>query len=94
MGSRVMHAIIANEIASRLELKDKSAFILGGIAPDAVSPKEYSHFYRGDTNDYSRTIGYKEFLKNTKAYVILSFDQIIGYVEISVDRGVFELNSV
>lgn len=42
-----MHAILANEIASRLELNDKSVFLLGGIAPHAVSPKDYSHFLKG-----------------------------------------------
>lgn len=39
MGSRVMHSIINNEIASRMKIEDRAAFLLGGIAPDAVSPK-------------------------------------------------------
>lgn len=39
MGSKVMHSIINNEIASRMKIEDRAAFLLGGIAPDAVSPK-------------------------------------------------------
>jgi hypothetical protein len=48
MGSRLMHTIIAHEVASRYQIKDSSSFILGGIAPDAVSPKDFSHFYKGE----------------------------------------------
>ncbi|WP_309246306.1 hypothetical protein [Cytobacillus oceanisediminis] len=31
---------------------------MGGIAPDAVSPKDLSHFYKGRTDDY-KSIVYK-----------------------------------
>ena len=62
MGSRVMHSIINNEIASRMKIEDRAAFLLGGIAPDAVSPKDLSHFYKGNTDDYTRRIDYKSFL--------------------------------
>lgn len=58
MGSRIMHLIIANRIAERLSIEDKAAFLLGGVAPDAVSTKEASHFFRGDHQDYSRFIDY------------------------------------
>jgi hypothetical protein len=40
MGSRIMHLIIANQIADQLSIKDKPTFLLGGIVPDAVSPKK------------------------------------------------------
>ncbi|TFD94407.1 hydrolase [Jeotgalibacillus sp. R-1-5s-1] len=63
MGSRVMHIIIANQIAEAIRIEDRSAFLLGGIAADAASSKELSHFYRGDLKDYSRNIAYDEFLK-------------------------------
>jgi hypothetical protein len=53
-----MHSIINNEIASRMKIEDRAAFLLGGIAPDAVSPKDLSHFYKGRTDDY-KSIVYK-----------------------------------
>lgn len=31
MGSRIMHAIIANRIAEKLCIQDKTSFILGGV---------------------------------------------------------------
>ena len=40
MGSRIMHAIIANGIAEKLCIQDKTSFILGGVAPDAVHSAE------------------------------------------------------
>ncbi|RAV16761.1 zinc dependent phospholipase C family protein [Paenibacillus contaminans] len=61
MGSRIMHLIIANRIAERLSIKDKAAFLIGGVAPDAVSTKDASHFFKGDHQDYSRFIDYKGF---------------------------------
>lgn len=42
-----MHLVIANRIADDLSIKDKTSFLLGGIAADAVSPKDLSHFYKG-----------------------------------------------
>lgn len=62
MGSRIMHLIIANRIADELLIKDKTSFLLGGIAADAVSLKELSHFYKGNVEDYSRYIDYKDFI--------------------------------
>ncbi|MGM0778404.1 MAG: hypothetical protein ACQEXE_18060 [Bacillota bacterium] len=67
MGSRVMHSIINNEIASRMKIEDKAAFLLGGIAPDAVSPKDLSHFYKGNTDEYTRRIDYKSFLNKYRS---------------------------
>lgn len=57
-----MHLVIANRIAESLLIEDRTLFLLGGIAPDAVSIKESSHFYMGDVQDYSRSIDYKGFL--------------------------------
>ena len=62
MGSRVMHLVIANRIAENLSIEDRTPFLLGGIAPDAVAPKDLSHFFTGDVQDYSRSIDYKGFL--------------------------------
>ncbi|UCZ54267.1 hydrolase [Bacillus shivajii] len=62
MGSRIMHLVIANRIADELSIKDKTSFLLGGIAADAASPKDLSHFYKGNVKDYSRYIDYEEFI--------------------------------
>lgn len=69
MGSRIMHAIIANRIAEKLCIQDKTSFILGGVAPDAVHSAEEkgaSHFYAGTTKNYTRRIDFNSFFKNIK----------------------------
>lgn len=62
MGSRIMHAIIAYRIADTLQIQDKPSFLLGSVAPDAVSTKDTSHFFTGDIRDFSRSIDYRGFL--------------------------------
>lgn len=66
MGSRIMHAIIGNKIAETLSIKDKTLFLLGSIAPDAVfsfDKKNLSHFFTGDVSDYSRRVDFTGFLE-------------------------------
>lgn len=46
MGSRIMHLIIADRIADCLQIEDRVPFLIGGIAPDAASAKDESHFLR------------------------------------------------
>lgn len=77
MGSRIMHLIISNEIANQISIADKNAFLLGGIAPDAVSPKELSHFFEGNHNDFSRRISYEKFYGKYSKYD--QSDYILGY---------------
>ena len=77
MGSRIMHLIIANKIAEKLSLKNKTAFLLGGIAPDAVNSKDSSHFFRGDHADYSRYVAYPDFLEKYSS--IKDNPYILGY---------------
>ncbi|MDX8361978.1 MULTISPECIES: zinc dependent phospholipase C family protein [Bacillaceae] len=77
MGSRIMHLLIANRIADQFSIKDKTTFLLGGIAPDAVSPKDKSHFYKGDVNDFSRSIDYEAFLQKYSSYKKSHY--ILGY---------------
>jgi len=77
MGSRIMHLIIANRIAECLSIEDRTAFLLGGIAPDAVSPKDLSHFFKGEVQDYSRNIDYKGFLQKYSSQVESHY--ILGY---------------
>ena len=83
MGSRIMHLIIANRIAEAMSIKDKTTFLLGGIAPDAVSPKDLSHFLIGEVEDYSRSIDYKRFLNKYSSqaenhYVLGYFTHLIA----------------
>ncbi len=78
-----MHLIIANKIADRLSQLDRSSFLLGGIAPDAVSPKDLSHFYRGDVADYTRKIDYTKFIHkyrslNQNHYILGYYSHLIA----------------
>lgn len=77
MGSRIMHLIIANRIAECLSIEDRTAFLLGGIAPDAASPKDVSHFFKGKVQDYTRSIDYKGFLQKYSSQVDSHY--ILGY---------------
>ena len=77
MGSRVMHAIIALKVAEALQIENKAEFLLGGIAADATSDKEASHFYTGLHEDYTRSIDYELFYEKYKARV--DRDYILGY---------------
>ncbi|GAB6610859.1 MULTISPECIES: zinc dependent phospholipase C family protein [Bacillus] len=80
MGSRIMHAIIANRIAEKLCIQDKTSFILGGVAPDAVhSTKEKgaSHFYAGTTKNYTRRIDFNSFFQKYKVHMDSPF--FLGY---------------
>ena len=77
MGSRMMHVVIASGIADYYTLKNKDAFLLGALAPDAVSPKESSHFYTGEEIDCSRCIDYAGFLDKYKEHRQSPY--ILGY---------------
>ncbi|PGS53923.1 zinc dependent phospholipase C family protein [Bacillus sp. AFS041924] len=77
MGSRNMHLIIANQVAKKISISDKSSFLIGGIAPDAVSPKELSHFFIGEANDYTRSIDFDGFLHKYNSIKIEKY--ILGY---------------
>jgi hypothetical protein len=68
MGSRIMHLVIANRIAESLSIEDRTPFLLGGIAADAVLSKDLSHFYTGEVQDYSRNIDYKGFLNKYSSH--------------------------
>jgi hypothetical protein len=68
MGSRIMHLIIGNRIAERLNIKDRTSFLLGSIAPDAVQTKDESHFFKGEHQNYTRYIDYHGFLDKYKSY--------------------------
>ncbi|MBE5104926.1 hydrolase [Bacillus cereus] len=80
MGSRIMHVIIANGIAEKLSIQDKTSFLLGGVAPDAVhskAEKGISHFYAGTTKNYTRRIDYDAFIHKYDAHMDSPF--LLGY---------------
>lgn len=83
MGSRIMHAIIAQQLIERLSIKEQAAFLIGGVAPDASFSKNESHFFIGEHQDYSRSIDYKGFLtkyrrKAKDAYILGYFIHLIA----------------
>ncbi|MFS0671782.1 zinc dependent phospholipase C family protein [Ornithinibacillus sp. 179-J 7C1 HS] len=75
MGSRIMHLIIAKRIAEKIGIQDEEAFLLGGVAPDAVYPKNKSHFYSGTEENYSTTVKFDTFLKKYPERT----DYVLGY---------------
>ncbi|PFA13239.1 hydrolase [Bacillus cereus] len=80
MGSRIMHLLIADGIAEKLSIQDRTSFLLGGVAPDAVYSKiekEKSHFYAGTTKNYTRKIDYDTFLRKYGSFIDSPF--ILGY---------------
>ncbi|CAM4014976.1 zinc dependent phospholipase C family protein [Lederbergia lenta] len=82
MGSRIMHSIIGNKIAVALSIEDKTSFLLGSVAPDAVfshEEKNLSHFFVGEVQDYSRCVDYKGFLHKYSSQVESNNYYILGY---------------
>ncbi|MGV3464938.1 MAG: hydrolase [Heyndrickxia sp.] len=77
MGSRIMHLIFGNKIAEHFSIQNKSSFLLGGVAPDAVAPKDLSHFFIGDVRDYSRRVDFENFL--SKYSSLKHSHYILGY---------------
>lgn len=75
-----MHSIIGKKIAEALSIEDKTSFLLGSIAPDAVfshEEKNLSHFFIGEVQDYSRSVDYKGFLHKFGSQV--EHPYILGY---------------
>ncbi|WP_217559381.1 zinc dependent phospholipase C family protein [Paenibacillus sp. GbtcB18] len=77
MGSRIMHLIIGYKIAKSLSIEDRTLFLLGSIAPDAVSTKDESHFFIGKHQDYSRSVDYEGFLHKYSSQADCHY--ILGY---------------
>jgi hypothetical protein len=69
-----MHLIIANQIAEKINIQDKHAFFIGGVAPDAVYPKGKSHFFVGHERDYTTTVEFEKFLSKYP-----KTDYVLGY---------------
>ncbi|TLS38219.1 hydrolase [Pseudalkalibacillus caeni] len=64
MGSRIMHLITAERVfqKSGMPEEDRTAFLVGSIAPDAIQPKDGFHFYIGSVENGTRDIDYNWFL--------------------------------
>jgi hypothetical protein len=80
LGSRIMHSIIGKKIAEALSIKDKTSFLLGSIAPDAVflhEEKNLSHFFIGEVQEHSRSVDYKGFLRKYSSQA--DHPYILGY---------------
>ena len=81
MGSRMMHLIIAGQVAGKIDISDRPRFLLGGIAPDAVHGREQktkSHYYEGSVDDGTRRVHYEGFIEKYQKEIQDEF--ILGYV--------------
>lgn len=81
MGSRMMHLIIAEQVAKKIDISDRPRFMLGGIAPDAVHGREQktkSHYYEGSVDDGTRRVHYEGFIEKYQKEIQDEF--ILGYV--------------
>ncbi|MDQ1912628.1 hypothetical protein RAC89_19755 [Paenibacillus sp. GD4] len=67
MGSRLMHLIIGEMVASSLKniIKDKRDFLKGSIAPDAAfsfERKVITHYFEGDVDKRTRQVNYQRYI--------------------------------
>lgn len=72
-----MHLIIAKRITEHFPIEDVHSFLIGGIAPDAITTKDTSHFYKGSLENYTRTIDYIGFIEKYKEYKTNPY--VLGY---------------
>jgi hypothetical protein len=81
MGSRVMHYYISSLLSEALDIKNKSEFMLGGIAPDIHGlmgvPKGVTHFKDRDANGRG-FINYERFYNTYKTVIDVPF--YLGYL--------------
>jgi hypothetical protein len=77
-----MHLIIGNKIAESLSIEDKTSFLLGSIAPDAVfsyEEKNQSHFFIGDVKEHTRRVDFEGFLDKYNVQVGNRNHYTLGY---------------
>lgn len=77
-----MHLIIGNKIADALFIEDKTSFLLGNIAPDAVfslEEKNSSHFFVGAVEDFTRRVDDQGFLEKYRLEIEKQDPYIFGY---------------
>lgn len=71
---------MGEKIAKALSIEDKTAFLHGSIAPDAVflhEEKNRSHFFIGEVEDFSRSVDYNGFLHKYRSQIDNPY--ILGY---------------
>jgi hypothetical protein len=82
MGSRLMHLIIGEMVASSLNvIKNKREFLIGTIAPDAAfsfDRKNITHYFEGDLDDGTRQVNYQKYID--KYLSSAKDDYSIGYL--------------
>lgn len=61
MGSHLMHLVIANEVWAYLTDVDRTAFLLGNLAPDATTSKQNTHYYAGRHEDMTRRLDLNQY---------------------------------
>lgn len=61
MGSHLMHLVIANEVLAHLTDVDRTAFLLGNLAPDATTSKQNTHYYAGRHEDMTRRLDLNQY---------------------------------
>jgi hypothetical protein len=66
MGSRLMHLIIGEVVASSINvIKNKRDFLMGSIAPDAAysfERKVITHYFEGDVDKGTRQVNYQRYI--------------------------------
>jgi len=91
MGSRLMHLIIGEVVASSTHvIKNKGEFLLGAIAPDAafsLERKNITHYFEGDIDKGTRQINYHKFIENYLSDI--KDDYSLGYLTHLVSDNVW-----
>lgn len=79
MGSRMMHLIIADSVATELEVTDRGSIFLGAVAPDAAKDWYLGHF-KAEANDYppGSTYEWGQFVNKYRS--LLPAPYLIGYL--------------
>ncbi|SEC03846.1 zinc dependent phospholipase C family protein [Paenibacillus sp. GP183] len=82
MGSRLMHLIIGEIVASSLDvIKNKRDFLIGSIAPDAAfsfERKVFTHYFEGDVDKRTRQVNYQRYIDTYLSDI--NDDYSLGYL--------------
>lgn len=81
MGSRLMHLIIGEMVASSINVKNKRDILIGSIAPDAAfsfERKVITHYFEGDVDKRTRQVNYQRYIDTYLSDV--KDDYSLGYL--------------
>lgn len=85
MASRIMHYLIATEVAKRVPIENEERFIFGNLLPDCVNGpggrtgvKGFSHFSEIDENTDTKGVNWNVFCE--KYQVHMTDDIYLGYM--------------